>query len=73
MALKLAQKPNGQDIDTHTKAFLPPYALKPSEDKSHQAFVERSLGTSMEEVHYILIFNKLVWFPSFVTQKRMGS
>lgn len=72
MALKLAQKPNGQDIYRRTKAFSPPHALMPSEDKSHWAFAERSLGTSVEEVHYILLFNKLVWFPSFVTQEMIG-
>jgi len=72
MALKLAQKPNRQDIDTCTKAFSPPHALMSSEDMSHWAFAERSLGMSAEEAHYILPSNKLVCFPSFLTWEMIG-
>lgn len=44
----------------------------PAEDKAHWAFTESSLGTSVEEGHDILVFNKVVWFPSLVTQEMVG-
>lgn len=54
------------------KTFLPPHALMPAEDESHWAFTESSLGTSVEENNDILVFNKVVWSTSLVTQEMVG-
>lgn len=66
--LQLAQKPKTRQRHTY-KTFLPPHALMPTEEESHWALTERSLGSSVEESHDILVFNKVVWFPSLVIQE----
>lgn len=71
MAMKLAQTPNRQDINTHAKLLLPPQAFIPSQDMQRWTLTGTSLSASVEVVYHTLLLSG-IQFQNFVTQEMGG-